>query len=253
MRRRFLALLLTWAMLGADASKFACPKSHLRRGLAAETSEDASAVLFSGGVSASNPSELSETTTSAPAQATNTASFSTRHEDEAADPSPTSQMSVTGEKERPSVAGRGRSQGRSLKQDDRQDDEAPESETTSVCENSFLTPMLLVLADLPCSLSAERLDLHLNETTRTWRINRSLLDDVKGDIQVIVNCTTPGDVLSFSPKRRIRPSSRVVIPWPLTLTAPVDSSNLEEGVFPRSDAKAIFTCPSEGEGVFLVR
>ena len=253
MRRRFLALLLTWAMLGADASKFARPKSHIRRGLAAETSEDASAARSLDGVSTSNPSALSETTAPAPTQATKTSSFPTRHEDEAADPSPTSQMSVTGEEERPSIADRGRSQGRSLKQDDGQDDEALESKTTSVCENSFLTPMVLVFAGLPCSLSERTLKEHLNAETRTWRISPSLLADVEDDIQVIVNCTRPGDVLTFSPRRRFRPSSRIVIPWPLTLTAPVNSSEVEEEVFPLSDSKATFTCPNRKEGVFFVK
>ena len=251
-RPRFLGMLLTCVMLGTDASKFTCSKFPLRRGLTAEMAEDAPTACSSDGISTSNPSAVSERTALAPLRATKTASLPTRHEDEAADLFPASQASNAAKKKRPSVAGRGRSWGRSLRQDEGQDDEIFASETLLI-QKTFLTPVLLVFADISCSLSERTIREHLNETTRTWRISRSLLDDVEDDIQVIVNCTKPGDVLTFGPRRRIRPSSRIVIPWPLTLTAPVSSFELEESMFPLSDTKMTFTCPNRGEGVFLVK
>ena len=251
MRRRLLGLLLTCVVFRTNASACSCPTHHLRRAVAAATAEDASAECVFCESSAANPSTVSEMTPSALPRATKTASFPTKREDEAAHSSLASQTSMAAEEERLSVAVRGRSEGRSLRQNDGLDDEAPDSEILVLFENTFLTPILPV-SGLPCSLSKRTLRKHLNETTRTWRISRSLLDEVEDDIQVIVNCTRPGDVLTFT-ARRIRPSSRVVIPWPLTLTASVDSFEVEEGVFPRSGAKATFTCPNRREGVFLVK
>ena len=254
MRRRLLGLLLTCVMFRTTASALlTSSKPGPRRALAASTAKGASTSFISCEISASNPSSLSEKMTSVPPHATKTADFPTKQEDEATSSSLASQTSMALEKDRPSLDLGGRSASRSLLQDDGLNDEAPLSEILAVSENSFLTPVLLVFTGLPCSLNKRILKEHLNETTRTWRINRSLLDDVENDIQVIVNCTKPGDVLTFSPKRRIRPSSRIVIPWPLTLTAPVNSSKLEEGVFPRSDSKATFTCPNRREGVYLVK
>ena len=252
MRRRFFGLLFSCLMFGANASEFACPTFKLRRALPAATAEDALIACFSGETSTPDLSALSERKTSAQHRATKPAPSQIRHP-HSRSPSAESQTSKGAEKERPSVGVRDRSDGRSLRQDDGLDDEASPSEIPALFENALLTPVLLVLTDLPCSLSKRTLEEHLNEATRTWRINRSILNDVENDIQVIINCTRPGDVLTFSPRRRIRPSSRVVIPWPLTLTAAVDSSELEEGVFPRSDAKATFTCPNRREGVFLVK
>ena len=253
MRHTLLGLLLICIVFGASANKFASRTFYIRRALTTTTADDAPAESFSGKKPNSNPSTLWEKMTSATPRVTETLSFPTRHEDDAADSSPTFRTGETDEKERTSVAKRGRSESRSLRQDDGLDDEAPESETLPLLENSFLIQVPFVFTDFPCWLTKRSLEEHLNETTRTWHINRSILDDVEDDIQVIINCTKPGDVLSFSSQRRIRPSSRIVIPWPLTLTAPVSSSDVEEGVFPLSEAKALFTCPNRREGIFFVK
>ena len=126
-------------------------------------------------------------------------------------------------------------------------------QTHVLLENSSLTQVFPVLTGLPCSLSEQTIGDHLSVETRTWNIDRSLLGHVEDDIQVIVNCTKPGDVLSFRVKRRIRPPSRIVIPWALTLSSTVDSSEIDEGVFQRSEVKTTFTCPNRREGVFLVK
>ena len=253
MRHLFIGLLLTCVVFSANVNDFAGRRFWLRRALTAATTEDASTAAFSDDNANSNPSALPGRTSSAPARGTNTASFPTKREEKAADWHRTFRTSKTAKKERLSVGVRGRSEGRSLRYDDDFEEGAPASTTSALFASALLKPLLLVLAGLPCSLSERTLEEHLNETTRTWRISRSLLDDVDNDIQVIVNCTKPGDVLTFSPERIIGPSSRIVIPWSLTLTAHVSSSALEGGVFPRSDEKAVFTCLGRGEGVFLVK
>ena len=129
MRRRFLGFLLTCVIFGANASDIACPKSHLHQALAASTVEEASIACFSGQTSTSNLSALSKRTASAPLRPTKTSSFPTKHEDEAADASPSSLTSEAMEGGRPSVAKRDRDEGRSLRQDDSQDNEALASET----------------------------------------------------------------------------------------------------------------------------
>ena len=252
MRRRFFGLLLTCLILGTNGKEFACPTFKLRRVLAAATAEDALTACFSGETSTPDLSALSERAASEKRLATKPASSQIRYPHSTA-PSAASQTSEGAEVERSSVGVRDRNEGRSLRQDDGLDDEASPSETLTLFENALLTPVLLVLTGRPCSLSKRTLEEHLNEATRTWRINRTILNDVEDDMQVIINCTKAGDVLTFIPERRIRPSSRIVIPWPLTLTAPVSSSELEEGVFPRSDAKATVTCPNRRQGVFLVK
>ena len=155
MRRRFLGLLLTCVMLGTDASKFACPKFDLRRSPAAVTAEDASIVRFSGEVSTSSSSAILESAASAPPHATVTASFATRHENEEADPSPTSQMSKSAEAERSSVAMLGRSEGRSLRQDDGLDDEASTGETDPCCLREHFLDVCALCLGRP-SLFAEQ-------------------------------------------------------------------------------------------------
>ena len=80
-----------------------------------------------------------------------------------------------------------------------------------------------------------------------------MLDAIDSDVQSLVDCTNEGDALLFDSTKIIRPSARVVLPWPLTLSAFVEHAELEEGVFPKALKKATFTCPHENEGIFLVR
>ena len=104
-----------------------------------------------------------------------------------------------------------------------------------------------------CSLRRVDIRRYLNESSRTWMIDDDALDEIDSDLQSLVNCTKAGDALLFNSTRRIRPSTRVVLPWPLTLSAFVEHADLKEGVFPTSAEKATFTCPRKNEGLFLVR
>ena len=121
MRRRFLGLLLTLVVFAASATAFVCRRSHLRRALAAETAEDASSTYVSTKILSSEPSAVPERKASAPPSAKESVSFPTKHSHSTA-PTLTSETRETAEKERPSAAGRGRSESRSLRQDDDRDE-----------------------------------------------------------------------------------------------------------------------------------
>jgi len=95
-----------------------------------------------------------------------------------------------------------------------------------------------------CQLSAERIRGIVDGADGRWRLTDQTLDDF--DIQAIVNCTSEGDVISFETARRIQPSSRIVIPWQLTLDG---NSNATAGA--PQDQKATITCPSN-DGLFLL-
>ena len=104
-----------------------------------------------------------------------------------------------------------------------------------------------------CSLRRVDIRRYLDESSRTWTIDDDVLDAIDSDVQSLVDCTNEGDALLFDSTKIIRPSARVVLPWPLTLSAFVEHAELEEGVFPKAVKKATFTCPRDNEGVFLVR
>ena len=104
-----------------------------------------------------------------------------------------------------------------------------------------------------CSLRRVDIRRYLDESSRTWSVDDDAIDEIDSDVQSLVDCTKEGDVLLFNSTKIIRPSARVVLPWPLTLSAFVEHAELEEGVFPKAVKKATFTCPRDNEGVFLVR
>lgn len=72
-------------------------------------------------------------------------------------------------------------------------------------------------------------------------------------MQSVVNCTEEDDVVLFDVDRTIRPSSRVTIPWNLTLSANTRNAVLQDGIFTRTRRKATFTCPRGNEGIFYIR
>ena len=94
---------------------------------------------------------------------------------------------------------------------------------------------------------------YLDAARRTWRIDDGVLDAIENDLQVIVNCTTEGDTLFFDVSGVVRPVSRVIIPWNLTISAKTEDTQRTDGLYPPSRTRTHFTCPGEGEGIFLVR
>ena len=94
---------------------------------------------------------------------------------------------------------------------------------------------------------------YLDTATRTWRIDGAALNAIDNDVQAIVNCTTEGDTLLFDVGVVIRPRARITIPWNLTISAATGRTRRVNGLYPKAPQKATITCPTEGEGVFLVR
>ena len=93
---------------------------------------------------------------------------------------------------------------------------------------------------------------YLDAATRTWRIDDTVLEAIDNDLQVIVNCTTEGDVIVFDVNALIQPVARVIIPWNLTISAATGGIQSVDGLYPRAPRKASITCPGDGEGIFLV-
>ena len=93
--------------------------------------------------------------------------------------------------------------------------------------------------------------LHLSADSGVWLIDDDGLSAVADDLQSIVNCTNNGDVILFNTTKMIRPSSRVILPWNLTLSSYVENPRRVDSTFPQSTTKARFTCPQENAGLFL--
>ena len=104
-----------------------------------------------------------------------------------------------------------------------------------------------------CSLRRVDIRRYLDASSRTWSVDDDAIDEIDSDVQSLVDCTEEGDVLLFNATKRIRPSAPVVLPWPLTLSAFVEHTELEDDAFPKAVKKATFACPRDNEGVFLVR
>ena len=84
-------------------------------------------------------------------------------------------------------------------------------------------------------------------------MDERVLDAIDRDLQSIINCTQKGDILLFNTSSAIRPSSRITIPWTLTISAYVQDVKRIDGVFPHSEQKTIFICPRKNEGLFHIQ
>ena len=93
----------------------------------------------------------------------------------------------------------------------------------------------------------------LDLDTRIWSIDAEAVEELESDLQIVFNCTRTGDILLIDPSVSIRPADRIIIPRPVTISAIVDDTDLDDGVFPRAQRKLSFTCPRDNEGLFLVR
>ena len=83
----------------------------------------------------------------------------------------------------------------------------------------------------------------LDEDTRTWHIIDAVLEEY--DLQDIVDCTSDGDIVVLQTTQRIQPHSRIEISKEVTIDGDGSRGN--------STSKASMTCPSETEGLFLIK
>ena len=109
------------------------------------------------------------------------------------------------------------------------------------------------LSDSACSLRSDVVERHRNVDGATWLVDDRFLEDVAMDLQSIVDCTKEGDVILFNTTGRIRPLSRIIIPWNLTLGTHAENSDSKGHPRVRATSKARFTCPQKNEGLFLLR
>ena len=101
--------------------------------------------------------------------------------------------------------------------------------------------MILCCVDVSCRLSDDQVGSMLDKGTRTWHVTDTVLK--KHDLQNIINCTSKGDTVALQTMQRIQPHNRIDILWDLTI----------DGAWSKSNEKAHMTCPSDSEGLFLIK
>ena len=122
---------------------------------------------------------------------------------------------------------------------------------------AFAAVRRFLWTEVECLLSGQQRRSYFDEDSRTWRITDHVLDEIKDDLQAIINCTRLDDVVQFDVSTHIRPAARVFIPWSLKLGTrgrEADVERLDSGPA-RTDAprRTVFSCPRKNEGLFIVR
>ena len=125
--------------------------------------------------------------------------------------------------------------------------------TRSTRDTSQTTGVCVSVEAYTCHLRARQIQAFLDPAERIWRVDEAVLDAIDSDLQSLVNCTREGDTLLFDVRGTIKPTTRVTIPWSLTMSAVTDSTRLVDGIYPRAPKKTSFTCPDIQQGVFLVK
>ena len=78
------------------------------------------------------------------------------------------------------------------------------------------------------------------------------LEDVSGDLGIIINCTRDNDIILLRIEDELRLPDRVVVPWNLTLSAYITSTDLVDGILPAAESKVRLRCPKK-DGIFTIR
>ena len=84
-------------------------------------------------------------------------------------------------------------------------------------------------------------------------MNQQTMRRVDGDLQAVVNCSEEGDIIELDFNGQLQFTTRVTLPWNLTVTGRVRNTALQEGIFPEARRKQRITCPGDDEGIFLVQ
>ena len=113
-------------------------------------------------------------------------------------------------------------------------------------------PAVCVRIDATCRLTRQEISELLDEDTRMWLVDPTVLEGVSNDLGAIVNCTRENDVILLRIEGEIQVPVRIVVPWNLTLSSYVTSTDLVDGIYPEADRKVRFKCPPRG-GVFYIR
>ena len=102
-----------------------------------------------------------------------------------------------------------------------------------------------------CLLS-EKQKKRFADETGTWLVDDAVLDEVENDLQRIIICTKTGDSVVFNVTKTIKPSSRSIISWPLTVNGFAGNEEQSKSVINHSRRTTI-SCPGQNEGVFTIR
>ena len=105
-----------------------------------------------------------------------------------------------------------------------------------------------------CALTQATKERYMAADGKTWLVDSTVLEEIENDLQLLVNCTKEGDVLSFNVRDSVRPSSGLTIPWQLTLSTQLKGTDSNDGVYPTDTrTKTVFACPHKNSGLFLVQ
>ena len=110
--------------------------------------------------------------------------------------------------------------------------------------------------EVECSLSGQQRGSYFDDDGNTWLVTDHVLDEIKDDLQAIINCTRADDVVLFDVSTRVRPASRVFIPWSLKLGTRGGTADVEGNASVATNdvsRRTVFRCPRENEGLFVVR
>ena len=107
--------------------------------------------------------------------------------------------------------------------------------------------------EFECALTGTRLLERIRVGRSGWRVDDSIMLRLRNDLQMVVNCTRPGDTIALNTTHPTRLATRVVVPWSLTFNTDIDAVVLDEDILQQSRRKARLSCPGESEGLFLVR
>ena len=103
-----------------------------------------------------------------------------------------------------------------------------------------------------CALTSQAKERYTTSDGRKWLVDDAVLKEVDNDLQMIMNCTQEGDVVSLDVTNVIKPSSLVTIPWRLTISSD-SKDNCSSKDTATSKTRTRFTCPRENTGIFLVQ
>lgn len=104
-----------------------------------------------------------------------------------------------------------------------------------------------------CLLNRKQLNRYLDASSRTWLLDDEALEELNNDIQSVIDCTEKGDSVMFAASKVVTPSSRIVIPWTLTLGSSQMVGESENGTLAEASTMTTLTCPNNGTGIFLIK
>lgn len=106
---------------------------------------------------------------------------------------------------------------------------------------------------LDCKLSDDDIDKLYDKTKKIWMLTDSYISNkLNNDIQLVVDCAYERDYILFNTGKLIIPNDTITINKNIVFTYFIDETDYENGVFPETKQKSIFTCP-EDKAIFDIK